>query len=296
MTPTTWEEAAREVANWIDLRYMSVERVTAYDPLHWAEFQLDKIRGGDTCDRWQMLVENALMGYCQLSDFKPNVALTMVLDTIISKQHDYGHDNILWGGVEGIVIRAHDKVARIKNLMKRQSEMSVSLPTSQDGTTLTVTPKNESLADSWLDLAGYGLIGMMLERGTFELPLTRDLARAIHEGNLVLRNGPADFTGAGGDGRDGYCIISDDDVQFEEHPECKGWYQYELQCDALNAGIAVAYCDDATDKVFVGGWNEMYGDLPDEWGFASPHGFYLSEAECIDLCVAIGQALDQISG
>lgn len=84
----------------------------------------------------------------------------ILLDTLIKKQKDYGHENIRWGGKIGVLIRAHDKMARIKNLLDSGR-----------------APTNEPLVDSWLDLAGYAILGAMLEAGTFELPLEEDSDR-----------------------------------------------------------------------------------------------------------------------
>ncbi len=73
--------------------------------------------------------------------------------TLISKQHDYGHLNITEFGEYGVLVRANDKMARLKNLSKSGE------------------PKNESISDTWIDLAGYSVIALMVRNGTFELPL-----------------------------------------------------------------------------------------------------------------------------
>jgi hypothetical protein len=39
-----------------------------------------------------------------------------LLATLVRKQHDYGHDNIGRYGTTGILIRVHDKIARLENL------------------------------------------------------------------------------------------------------------------------------------------------------------------------------------
>jgi hypothetical protein len=74
------------------------------------------------------------------------------------KQLDYGPLNI-WrfsrpGRPGGLLVRCWDKVARIENL-----------------TTRSVTPENESLLDSFLDLVNYAAIGLMVERDVFLAPL-----------------------------------------------------------------------------------------------------------------------------
>lgn len=123
--------------------------------------------GGGTAVQFMWLASDALGGYNEITGAKVKGALPHVEATIISKQHDYGHDNILWGGVQGIVLRMHDKAARIRNLEKRRHAEH-----DHNG-----GPINESLADSWLDLVGYSIIGIMLVDGTFELPLSTDLEK-----------------------------------------------------------------------------------------------------------------------
>ena len=77
-----------------------------------------------------------------------------VAELIISKQHDYGHGNILAFGEFGVLVRASDKLERLKNLHR-----------------LGDCPENETVEDTWRDLAGYAIIALMLERKVFELPL-----------------------------------------------------------------------------------------------------------------------------
>ena len=75
-------------------------------------------------------------------------------ELLIGKQHDYGHGNILNFGQIGLAIRVCDKVARLYNLADKQGKVS-----------------NESVLDTWNDIVGYAVISLMLDNGTFELPL-----------------------------------------------------------------------------------------------------------------------------
>lgn len=77
--------------------------------------------------------------------------------TLISKQRDYGKDNILNFGEMGVLVRGNDKMSRLKNLILNNEEA-----------------RNESVEDSWLDMAGYSIIALMLRNGTFELPMEED--------------------------------------------------------------------------------------------------------------------------
>ena len=73
-----------------------------------------------------------------------------IAQVVIEKQHDYGHDNILVFKEQGLVVRLWDKINRLKNLVWKNTE-----------------PKNESIVDTFTDIAGYAIIGLMLAEGTF---------------------------------------------------------------------------------------------------------------------------------
>ena len=64
------------------------------------------------------------------------------------KQKDYGPRNISRFGAKGLSVRLYDKVERLANLLLDRDE----------------SPKNESLEDTFKDIANYGLIGLMLLR------------------------------------------------------------------------------------------------------------------------------------
>lgn len=81
-----------------------------------------------------------------------------ITSTLVRKQMDYGHHNIARFGRRGLVVRCHDKVARLKNLHLARSGAAA----------------NESLTDTYVDIIGYSAIGMMWERGWFLLDLTRN--------------------------------------------------------------------------------------------------------------------------
>jgi hypothetical protein len=73
---------------------------------------------------------------------------------VIDKQRDYGTENILAFEEKGIVVRMNDKIARLKNLVWGNR-----------------IPNNETLDDTYRDLAGYSIVALMLRSGTFQLPL-----------------------------------------------------------------------------------------------------------------------------
>ena len=71
---------------------------------------------------------------------------------LISKQLDYGPGNInnaFNGPINGLMVRIGDKFERLKNLLRKDN----------------VVPQHESIEDSFMDLANYGVIGLMVQRG-----------------------------------------------------------------------------------------------------------------------------------
>lgn len=67
-----------------------------------------------------------------------------------SKQQDYGSENITISGELGVVVRAQDKLCRLKHLLAKGGDVN-----------------HESVDDSWMDLANYGIIGHMLHNGVW---------------------------------------------------------------------------------------------------------------------------------
>lgn len=76
-------------------------------------------------------------------------------EAILLKKHaDYGPKNISespGGPLNGLRVRMHDKLARINNLYDSGA-----------------TPENESLKDSFLDLANYAIIAMLILDGEWD--------------------------------------------------------------------------------------------------------------------------------
>ena len=70
---------------------------------------------------------------------------------LLTKHKDYGPKNIAGspgGPLNGLRVRMHDKMARINHLMDNNAK-----------------PENESLKDSFLDLANYAIIAMLVLDG-----------------------------------------------------------------------------------------------------------------------------------
>ena len=70
-----------------------------------------------------------------------------IMDT---KQQDYGSGNISAFGEFGVLVRLNDKIERLKNLNKMPSV------------------KNEAIDDTYLDIANYAVIAMLIRRNLWK--------------------------------------------------------------------------------------------------------------------------------
>jgi hypothetical protein len=73
---------------------------------------------------------------------------------LLKKHADYGPKNISespGGPLNGLRVRMHDKLARINNLYDSGA-----------------TPENESLKDSFIDMANYAIIAMLILDGEWD--------------------------------------------------------------------------------------------------------------------------------
>ena len=77
-----------------------------------------------------------------------------VARTLCEKQNDYGPENIARFMHKGIILRLRDKVARLENLLNNGIEA-----------------KNEAIDDTYMDIVGYAVIGLMLLDNSFFYPL-----------------------------------------------------------------------------------------------------------------------------
>lgn len=93
-----------------------------------------------------------------------DLALAELKSTLLKKHHDYGSKNILEFKDVGVLIRLNDKLARMKNLYG-----------ITDNSYQRKTSANESIEDTWKDVAGYGLIGLMLHKDIFDRPTLKEI-------------------------------------------------------------------------------------------------------------------------
>ena len=89
------------------------------------------------------------------NEFEEDLAATFkeAHDLLLKKHRDYGPKNIALapgGALNGLRVRMWDKLARINNLVDTGA-----------------LPENESLRDSFMDMANYAIIGLMVLDGTW---------------------------------------------------------------------------------------------------------------------------------
>lgn len=90
------------------------------------------------------------------------ILTTELRDLLIAKQISYGKGNIKVFGVRGVLVRASDKYQRLMHLIWDRPDQA------RDAGAV------EAIEDTWKDWSNYGIIGLMLERGWWDLPLKRD--------------------------------------------------------------------------------------------------------------------------
>lgn len=74
-----------------------------------------------------------------------------LLEMFLKKHKDYGKGNILAGKELGMAFRISEKAERLKNLLMTGGE-----------------PANETIEETFIDLAVYGVIGVLYRRGQFQ--------------------------------------------------------------------------------------------------------------------------------
>lgn len=105
--------------------------------------------------------------------------LQAILDELaaimVRKHQDYGPMNIAGapgGPMNGLRVRMYDKLARLNNLVEKGD-----------------TPNYETIEDTFLDLANYAIIGLLVQRGQWEgLPNSNDDKTKASSSPLGLTN------------------------------------------------------------------------------------------------------------
>lgn len=164
----TWEQAAAGVLGAIEWDARTFPAIKSIDPLMptekyisaWVLGMQDGSRKFDEVELQvvtNLIVRAGVVALHEITKQGIPYRSSGMLDLLIRKQHDYGHDNINNFGTIGIAIRVCDKIARIRNLNGRGTEGQA-----------------EPLQDAYLDLVGYATIAQMYNKGWFQLPLEGD--------------------------------------------------------------------------------------------------------------------------
>lgn len=181
-TPETWNDAARTCVSEICSQFLMTGSLT--EMRHHVDHMINVTMGRRQDDKnfqdfvaesgvrlwadyWMTLGSFAVNAGQKLGFFKnfsnwpqgqeaveKNIFIDDISSLLVRKQKDYGHENISRFGRIGLIVRCHDKVARLENLEKKN-----------------VNPQNESVVDNYMDVIGYSAIGMMWEKGWFTLDL-----------------------------------------------------------------------------------------------------------------------------
>ena len=164
--PTTWDDAARRAVFQIfNHSFNTWDRLS--DVREYLDYLIDEIgpesekeiSGAVAAEYWAILGRTAAVVAEKKEIFKEideELAghVDRITEILVRKQHDYGHHNIARFGRAGLLVRMHDKVARLENLLE-----------------FLKSPENESVVDNFIDVIGYASIGIMWERNWFLLPL-----------------------------------------------------------------------------------------------------------------------------
>jgi len=130
----------------------------------------------DKCDKiLQLAFRKLLIGVIDPIDIKPvfdkvkNTAIFKILETNktsiesildesfnlgVSKNNDYGSENILKFGIIGIIVRIGDKIARYKNLTTNKNAQQ--------------KVKDETIKDTLMDIVNYATYGEMLSNNVWD--------------------------------------------------------------------------------------------------------------------------------
>lgn len=84
---------------------------------------------------------------------------SIIYRTVARKQMDYGPSNIAKFGIYGLIVRMHDKIGRLRNLIE---------------TSKTNNVQDETVYDTLVDLVGYCTVAYLWINDWFLLPLDRE--------------------------------------------------------------------------------------------------------------------------
>lgn len=103
------------------------------------------------CSLWEYMGSKAVS--C-LKILDSGIGEQEMLDILVAKQKDYGPHNIARFGTAGILIRIHDKIARLNNLMsKSDNDFNTAIGIN--------SVPGETIVDTFVDIIGYSVVALM---------------------------------------------------------------------------------------------------------------------------------------
>jgi len=125
----------------------------------------------EACTLWYQAVAIIVLDLVSFYGHSPIPTAQSVYPLLRSKMDDYGYDNIQRFGRDGVLIRLHDKIARLEHLATLRAATSLG---KEDYVWQldAYHPNHESVDDTLRDLVGYCLIGCLVEADNWMLPLT----------------------------------------------------------------------------------------------------------------------------
>ncbi len=162
--PIYFEDAAEEVygeflrkqCQTVGVLFYETHKETVEAMQQWMRAPQHHMRGLDDME-YTRIAWQALQGYAEIKNLEYDEAVNRCLELLIRKQRDYGPKNILKFGHIGLLVRMTDKIERLANLAGNKSN-----------------PAFEALEDTYMDIFNYCMIGFMLRRDYFGLPLKGD--------------------------------------------------------------------------------------------------------------------------
>ena len=133
-------------------------------------FRWDNFATGESGD---LKLEQAWLRAAEEAYEKMPSLIWEIYTVFCKKQHDYGPQNIALGGTKGVTQRMVDKMARLWNL-QGLGNSKAEIPAN----------KEEDLYDTLMDLADYGIIGMLTENGSWPLLSIEDAFPADKERHI----------------------------------------------------------------------------------------------------------------
>jgi|GEM_PF-6338823 len=88
--------------------------------------------------------------------WSPEGLLKEVINKLKQKHEDYGNASLIRYGVFGFLVKIHQKIDRLQNLIGSKGPVDYR------------ETQNEPVEDTWLDIAGYGILLLMYGRGELD--------------------------------------------------------------------------------------------------------------------------------